>query len=395
MATRSSTRSSMPMRFTRGSLVSVLADCFDDKENGDDESERWSSKFQNGRNTELFGVVDKVYATRCDVYFFYDKVTTKIDVENLTLKSNQELVILEDGSEWKREGFCRLIPLDGDKSEKLSIGKDTTQNPTDSTFDFHESAPPIRIGNLLRNKDCKRKATDPDIMTIKIAKIPRHDAADERLDEDIPENFEMIWPADASDTPKTAISSSSSRDAKTRIEPHTGNEPSSSSSQASTSNISSPQAKHPTSNKSTTVARTRIKKLPIYKRPVKNLAEAEVASNYDDTSQENMPERTVVSTIKLGTSKTAPKRTLTYSTKRNTQTRRSKCDMIVGKPGPTTEAKQLLEPLQAFDYYFTPELQRKVVSFVNKKIVSTLKTQKARGIVDVICRDILIFLIRI
>ena len=99
---------------------------------------------------------------------FYDKVTTKIDVENLTLKSNQELVILEDGSEWKREGFCRLIPLDADKNEKLPIEKDTTKNLTCSTFDFEEPASPIRIGNLLRNKDCKRKATDPDIMTIKI-----------------------------------------------------------------------------------------------------------------------------------------------------------------------------------------------------------------------------------
>ena len=103
----------------------------------------------------------------------------------------------------------------------------------------------------------------------------------------------------------------------------------------------------------------------------------EVASNYDSTSQENMPERTVVSTMKLGNSKTAPKRKLTYSTRRNKQTRRRKCDIVVGKPGPTAEAKQLLEPLQAFDCYFTPELQGKVVSFINKRIVSTLKTQKA------------------
>lgn len=335
----------------------MLADCFDDKENGDDDSERWSSKFQNGRNQELFGVVDKVYATRCDVYFFYDKVTTKIDVDNLTLKSNQELVILEDGTEWKREGFCRLIPLDGEKCQKRSLEIDTTQNLTDSTFEFLEPAPPIRIVNQLR------------------AKRPRHDPAAEQSDQGVPENFVMTW----SQSPEASLST----DIGTSIEPNLRQEPSSSSSTASSSDISSDKTVKHIPNTPTTVPRTRVKKLPIYKRPVKNLVEAEVISNYDSANQEQMPERIVVSSIKLGTTKTAPKRTLIYSTKRNTQTRRSKCDMIVGKPGPTTEAKELLEPLQAFDYYFTPELQRKVVSFVNKKIVSTLQTQKAKGIVCV------------
>ena len=294
----------MPTRFTRGSLVSVLADCFDDKENGDDDSERWSSKFQNGRNQELFGVVDKVYATRCDVYFFYDKVTTKIDVDNLTLKSNQELVILEDGTEWKREGFCRLIPLDGEKCQKRSLEIDTTQNLTDSTFEFLEPAPPIRIVNQLR------------------AKRPRHDPAAEQSDQGVPENFVMTW----SQSPEASLST----DIGTSIEPNLRQEPSSSSSTASSSDISSDKTVKHIPNTPTTVPRTRVKKLPIYKRPVKNLVEAEVISNYDSANQEQMPERIVVSSIKLGTTKTAPKRTLIYSTKRNTQTRRSKCDMIVG-----------------------------------------------------------------
>jgi hypothetical protein len=355
-------------RFNKGTLVAVLAGCFDDKDQ-DDESQRWSSKFANGSRQELYGVIDKVFATRCDVYFFSDKMTTKVNLEDLILKTNQQLVIREDGSEWKREGFCRLVPIDGDKIEKRQVDRDNARDTVgDSAFDFNDTTAPIRIMNPTGNQKRKRKSSDPDILTIKPGKRSCSEATVTQVTSldvtDVPEPFEMVWPQSPSPSHVSKETSSAS------------------ASQAATTSLKSadlPTVSDTTAQSISKVPRTRLKKVPIYKRPVKNLLEAEIEGNYDSTSQEHMPERVVTSTIKLGTTKDALKRKMLFSTKRNKNTRRSRCDLIIGEPGPTAEAKGITEPLEAFDYYFPQSLQTKIVSFVNKRIVSTLQSQTVGG----------------
>ena len=159
MSTRSS---ALPTdsRFSRGTLVTVLAGCFDDDDGNSDDESHWSGKFKNGSKQELFGVVDNVYATRCDVYFFDDKMTTKVNVESLILKADQELVILGDGSEWKREAFSSLVSLDGEKSKTVKTIK---SNESSSTFEFNEEH--LKIEN---NRNMKRKVADRDVLVLKV-----------------------------------------------------------------------------------------------------------------------------------------------------------------------------------------------------------------------------------
>ena len=344
MSTRSS---ALPTdsRFSRGTLVTVLAGCFDDDDGNSDDESHWSGKFKNGSKQELFGVVDNVYATRCDVYFFDDKITTKVNVESLILKADQELVILGDGSEWKREAFSSLVSLDGEKSKTVKTIK---SNESSSTFEFNEEH--LKIEN---NRNMKRKVADRDVLVLKVNAAKRPSL----VTTTVPETFEMTWPS--------AVSSSDSQTNPTPSDVATG----SSSTQAPLIHASAPISEK------MTVPRTRVKKAPLYKRLVKNLVEAEVVSNYESTCQKEHPERELSATIKQGTTKNAPVRTLHFSTKTNTKVRRSECDMIVGKPGPTKEVQHLVEPLQGFDYFFPAELQTKLVSFVNKRIVSTLQSQ--------------------
>ena len=54
------------------------------------------------------------------------------------------------------------------------------------------------------------------------------------------------------------------------------------------------------------------------------------------------------------------------------RTKRSKRDLIVGKPGVIPEAPHLKDSVAAFDYYFPQDLQKKICSFTNKRIASTL-----------------------
>ena len=79
MASRTRSKATSESKFSRGTIVSVRAGSFD----AEGENECWSSHFKNGAQQELYGVVDKVYATRVDVYFFFDRVTTKVNLELL------------------------------------------------------------------------------------------------------------------------------------------------------------------------------------------------------------------------------------------------------------------------------------------------------------------------
>ena len=389
MSTRSSTKTSEP-KFKNGTLVSVMAGSFDDESSENDD--KWSSKFDNGSTQELFGVVDRVFATRCDVYFFDDKLTTKVNIEHLVVKSEQQLVVLADGSEWKREGFCRLIPFDIEASQ--STGKDLKRriepNPCDSTFDF-ENASSI----VIKNKTAKRKAASTDVLTLNPPPSKKNDICDKSRDvsASVPSYFQMPW--DKVDTATASTPSSSSAlvaatapsdenfsvqslvsipqdTAQVLIDDEVAG-PSTDLSPLLLS-VHLPISVNTASNAPKTVARTRLKKLPLYKRPVKNLVEAENPSNYDLKSQEHLPESVVKAVIRQGKGRNAPTRTLTFSTKRNTNTRRSLCDFVVGAPGPRDESKTITEPLDGFDYFFPRFLQMKIVSFVNERILSTLKS---------------------
>lgn len=341
-------------------LVSVPAGCFDDPGDSDVEN-RWSAKFQNGAKHELFGVVDRAYATRCSIYFFDDKMTTKVDIDNLHLKADQDLVVLKDGSTYRREGFSRLVPLDSEKvTQKITVPGSLHADEARSTFEFSE--PNVTIENS-KNRGPKRRGDEQDVIAIGSAKRPCSSPSNTI----VPDDFEMNWPSDAlSESDQQVINTPTASTSK-KLHATAGD----SSSQA-TVNPSHVTAKTP---KKITVPRTRVKKLPIYQRPVKSLAEAEVVSNYESSSQQDLPEKTLTTVIKLSTAKNAPTRTLNFSTKTKTKVRRSECDMIVGKPGPTKEVQHIVKPLQGFDYYFQPELQLKLVSFVNKRIVATLQSQ--------------------
>ena len=346
MSTRSR-RSEAGSRYSRGTIVSVLAECFDAEDaDGDD---RWSSKFPHGGRQELYGVIDKVYATRCDVYFFYDKMTTKIDVESLTVKDDQDTVVLEDGTEFRREGFCRLVPLDGEKCDERLANKNSDVQTVESdttAFDFEPVMEPLRIQNQMQPQTtAKRKVSDSIVFTLN----PKRLTSD--TTEVQPNTNDPVKSLDC------------------EVLPTAQQVPAPSTDQVGESSTST----------SLEVRRTRIKKLPIYKRPVKNLEEAEKEENYDSARQDAWAEKTVSSVIKDGVKKNATVRSFQFSTKKKKQVRRSQCDIVVGKPGPTSEAKSIVEPEQAFDYYFPPELQSTMVSFANKRIVNTLRHEARLG----------------
>ena len=384
-------------RFNKGTLVSVLASYFNDHFKDDP---RWSSKLSNDSRQELFGVIDKAYASRCEVFFydvfFDDKVTTMVELQNLIVKSNQELVILHDGSEWKREGFCRLVPLDGvhsDEAQKQHNGMDESRSlqSNGSTSDSGKSSKE----DLNNSTTIKRKRKNADSLKHNSTPSKRcasgSDAGMNTVVTSISQDMHCTCtvPAEPSskpnqtERPKVAIHT-----------PHTSptssisetTQPAQTSPTSLTSEPIQPPQTAPISLKSrdkqtspSKDPKTQVKKAQTKKRLVKTLAEAEEKSSYDSTSQENTPERTVTVVIKPGHSEDRPRRTLHYSTKRHSGKERRNCVMMVGKPGPTDEVKEIVEPLQAFDYYFPPELQEKLVSFVNKRIVATLKQQYNKG----------------
>ena len=70
-------------------------------------------------------------------------------------------------------------------------------------------------------------------------------------------------------------------------------------------------------------------------------------------------------------------RKLTFSKTKNTKVRRSKQDMIIGRPGVKAEAGKLDDAILAFDYFIPLDLQKKSVSFTNKRICATLHNQSS------------------
>ena len=56
-------------------------------------------------------------------------MTTKVDIEKLKIKNDQHTVILTDGTEWRRDGFCQLSSGDKDSTEK---NKKKMSNPKDT-----------------------------------------------------------------------------------------------------------------------------------------------------------------------------------------------------------------------------------------------------------------------
>lgn len=338
MSTRSK-RVEAVSRYSHGTLVSVQAGCFDADDKDADGDDCWSSKFPNGSQQELYGVIEKSLATRCDVYFFYDKMTTKVDLEKIIVKEDQQTVILEDGTECRREGFCTLVSLDGEKLNKRLVSKKSGLQSASSDMDMDtaftfEPDTPLRI----RNQNMGKRKASPD--SIVLTMNPKRPTCEIEVEPNDPSTSSVceILPVSV---PVQVVDQ-----------------------KGECSTLAPPDAR-----------RTRVKKLPIYKRPVKNLSEAEKEENYESACQDNSNEKTVTSVIKEAGKKDGKVRTLHFSTKKKKQVRRSKCDIVIGKPGPTMEAKSLVKPEQAFDYYFPSELQKKLVSFINKRIVHTLRKE--------------------
>ena len=103
--------------------------------------------------------------------------------------------------------------------------------------------------------------------------------------------------------------------------------------------------------------RTRVKKQPIYKRPVCSLAAAEVEENYTMRMTASAGATTSrsqgLTTVIKGKKVRDANRTIEYSTEKNLRTKRSQQDIIIGTPGVVPEARNLTDPVSAFDYYFT------------------------------------------
>ncbi|XP_063677508.1 uncharacterized protein LOC134813590 [Bolinopsis microptera] len=125
--------------------------------------------------------------------------------------------------------------------------------------------------------------------------------------------------------------------------------------------------------------RTRVKKTPINKCPVCSLAAAEVEANYTmrvaATTDATASQPQSLTTLTKGKRVRDADRTTRYSVQKNLKIKRAEQDIVIGRPGVIPEAQNLNDPVSAFDYFVTVDIQKKVISFTNKRIAATLKRQ--------------------
>ena len=278
-----------------GTVVSVKARIFDDE--GVDEESRWSSQFAAKGEETLRGTVVSHYKWCHDpvVRYEYDGKPVSTKLKDLTI-----IEIVE-------------------------------QPAVPSPFEFDDAPLPIHVTNRVRKGKRPRPAdADEDNLVVGI---------------NLPENR----PESVPDSPDPG---SSSPIIFTELIPR---------DQPSTSDAATePLATVDTGNSSSAPEkkRTRVKKNPIYTRPVCSLAAAEVEANYTmrvaattDATASHPHEN--LTTLTKGKSAKDADRTTRYSVKKNLKVKRAEQDIVIGKPGVIPEARNLKDPVSAFDFYFT------------------------------------------